>query len=50
MLADDTGLVEDSEENFCRLVSGRLWDGFKLPVNMDKSKVRDVRGTLLWVE
>ena len=39
--SDDTALVADSEEKFCRLVSefGRICGRRKLRINVDKSKV-----------
>ena len=41
LFADDTALVADSEEKFCRLVNefGRICERRKLRVNVGKSKV-----------
>ena len=41
LFADDTALVADSEETFCRLVSefGRVCERRKLRVNVGKQKV-----------
>ena len=41
LFTDDTALVADSEEKFCRLVSefGRVCERRKLRVNVGKSKV-----------
>ena len=41
LFADDTALMADSEEKFCRLVSefGRVCERRKLRVNVGKSKV-----------
>ena len=41
LFADDTALVADSEEKFCRLVSefGRVCKRRKLRVNVRKSKI-----------
>ena len=41
LFADDTAIVSDSEEKFCRLVSefGRVCGTRKLRVNVGKSKV-----------